>query len=53
MPEDPKLADELQRMEYEPLLPAEKVLIGTSLALGVVLLVVFVALTRLWPALHG
>lgn len=53
MAEDPKLADELQKMEYEPLIPAEKVLILSSLTLGLVLLVVFVALTRFWPALHS
>ncbi len=38
MPEDPKLADELKRMDYEPLLPVEKRLIAWSLALGVGLL---------------
>ncbi|HOB75022.1 MAG TPA: hypothetical protein PKG54_10890 [Phycisphaerae bacterium] len=53
MPEDPKLVDELQKMEYEPLNSAEKVLILTSLGLGLGLLVVFVILTRLWPALHS
>lgn len=34
MPEDPKLVDELQKMEYEPLNSAEKVLILTSLGAG-------------------
>lgn len=53
MPEDPKLADELQKMEYEPLNRAEKILISSSLGLGLALLVVFVILTRLWPALHS
>ncbi len=38
MPEEPKLADELKKMEYEPLLPVEKKLIGWSLGLGAVLL---------------
>jgi hypothetical protein len=34
----PKLADEIKKMEYEPLLPVEKTLIGWSIGLGVVLL---------------
>ncbi len=38
MPEQPKFSEELKKMEYEPLLPVEKKLIGWSLALGVVLL---------------
>jgi len=38
MTEETKIADEIKKMEYEPLLPAEKKLIGYSLALGVVLL---------------
>jgi hypothetical protein len=42
MPEEPKLADELKRMEYEELLPVEKKLIGYSLILGTVLLGVLV-----------
>ena len=31
-----KLIDELQKMEYEPLLPVEKKLIGWSIAIGLV-----------------
>lgn len=42
MPEAPKIADELKKMEYEPLLPVEKKLIGWSLSLGVILIVVLV-----------
>jgi len=38
MPEDPKLSDELRRMQQEPLLPVEKRLILWSLGLGVGLL---------------
>jgi len=38
MPEEPKIAEELKGMEYEPLLPVEKKLIGYSLILGVILL---------------
>jgi hypothetical protein len=30
-----KLIDELQKMEYEPLLPIEKKLIGWSIAIGI------------------
>lgn len=36
--EPPRLADEMERMEYEPLLPVEKKLIAWSIALGVALL---------------
>ncbi len=38
MPHEPKLADEIKRMNYEPLLPIEKRLITWSLALGLGLL---------------
>ena len=38
MPDEPKLSDELKKMEYEPLLPVEKKLIAGSLILGIVLL---------------
>jgi len=37
-PEDPKLADEIKQMPYEPLLPIEKRLIAWSLGLGFALL---------------
>jgi hypothetical protein len=36
--EQPRLADEMEKMEYEPLLPVEKKLIVWSIVLGVVLL---------------
>ena len=42
MPEEPKLADELKRMEYEPLLPVEKKLISYSLIIGAALLGILV-----------
>ena len=42
MAEQPKLAEELKKMEWEPLLPVEKKLIGYSLILGVVLLGILV-----------
>ena len=38
MDEETKLADELKKMEYEPLLPIEKKLIGWSVGLGFILL---------------
>ena len=34
----PRLAEEMEKMEYEPLLPVEKKLIVWSIGLGVVLL---------------
>jgi hypothetical protein len=37
--EQPRLADEMEKMEYEPLLPVEKKLILWSVVLGLVLLV--------------
>jgi hypothetical protein len=39
-PEKPRLAEEMEKMEYEPLLPVEKKLIIWSISLGVFLLVV-------------
>jgi len=36
--DQPRLADEMEQMEYEPLLPVEKKLIIWSITLGVVLL---------------
>lgn len=44
--EAPRLVEELRKMEYEPLLPVEKKLIGISIALGVVLLFVFVWISQ-------
>ena len=40
--EDPKLVDEMKSMQYEPLLPVEKKLIGWSIGLGIVLLVILI-----------
>jgi hypothetical protein len=40
MAEQPKLTEELKKMEYEPLLPIEKKLIGWSIGLGTGLLIV-------------
>jgi hypothetical protein len=38
MPDEPKLADELKKMECEPWLPVETKLIAGSLVLGLTLL---------------
>ena len=46
--EPPKLAEEMQKMAYEPLLPVEKKLIGWSLGLGIVLLIVLVVIARVF-----
>ena len=40
--EEPKLTEELQKMEYEPLLPIEKKLITWSIVLGVALIAILV-----------
>ena len=42
MEDETKIADEMKKMEYEPLLPIEKKLLVWSLSLGVVLLVLLV-----------
>jgi len=46
--EQPKIADEMQKMAYEPLLPVEKKLIGWSLGLGIALLIVLLVVARLF-----
>ena len=51
MPEQPKIADELQKMEYEPLLRVEKQLLIWSLGLGIALLGLLVWVSyRFFPA---
>lgn len=53
MSEEPKLVEELKKMEYEPLLPVEKKLIGYSLILGTVLLGILVWVSyTFFPAGH-
>lgn len=37
---EPKIAEEMRKMEYEPLLPAEKKLIAWSIGLGIGLLAI-------------
>ena len=48
MANEPKIIDELKKMEHEPLLPVEKKLIVGSLVLGVVLLGVLVWISRVF-----
>lgn len=40
--QEPKLAEEIKKMEYEPLLPIEKKLIVGSIMLGIVLIGILV-----------
>ena len=53
MADQPKLSEELKKMEYEPLLPVELSLIKWSIGIGVVSLVVlyFVSAT-FFPSGH-
>ncbi|HLB91970.1 MAG TPA: hypothetical protein VJK27_06500 [Terriglobales bacterium] len=46
---DPRLSEELERMktEYEPLLPIERKLIWYTFGSGVLLLAIFVLISRL------
>jgi hypothetical protein len=44
--QQPKFAEEMRKMAYEPLPPIEKKLIVWSLSLGIVLLVVLVLISR-------
>ena len=46
--DEPRLADELKKMEYEPLLPIEKKLVTWSLVLGFALLVILVFLSSVF-----
>jgi hypothetical protein len=49
--DDQKLADELKKMEYEPLLAIEKKLILWSVGLGVALILLLVWVSRVvFPA---
>lgn len=51
--DDVKIKDEIEKMEYEPLLPIEKKLIAWSLILGVALLVALVWVSyTFFPAGH-
>ncbi len=44
--EESAMVDEMKKMEYEPLLPIEKKLISYSIGLGIVLLFVFIWMSR-------
>ena len=44
--DDPKLSDELRKMEHEPILPIERKLVAWSIGTGVVLLAVLVLVSR-------
>ncbi|HTQ74263.1 MAG TPA: hypothetical protein VMI74_08240 [Burkholderiales bacterium] len=44
--EQPRIGEEIRKMEYEPLLPVEKRLIGWSLGIGIVLMLVLVFATK-------
>ncbi len=53
MAAQPKLADEIKKMEYEPILPAEKQLVLWSLGLGTGLLFLLYWLSQvLFPGGH-
>jgi uncharacterized membrane protein YvbJ len=47
MDEKPKISEEINKIEYEPLLPIEKKLITWSIITGVVLIVVLYLISRL------
>ncbi len=56
MAEEPKLVEELKKMEaeYEDLLPVEKKLIVWSISLGIIFLFVLVWVSyTFFPASHG
>jgi hypothetical protein len=46
--QQPKIAEEMRKMHAEPLLPIEKKLISWSLGLGIILLVILVAISRMF-----
>jgi hypothetical protein len=48
MAQQPKIVDELKKMEYEPLLPVEIKLVVGSLVLGVVLLGLLLWVSRVF-----
>lgn len=51
--EKSKIADEMKKMEYEPILPAEITLVKWSICLGVGLLIMFYLLSQwLFPGGH-
>ena len=52
MDEETKLADELKKMQYEPLLPIEKKLIGWSIGLGIILLGILIWISSTFLPAH-
>ena len=52
MDEETKLADELKKMQYEPLLPIEKKLIGWSIGLGIILLGILIWISSTFFPAH-
>lgn len=46
MNEENGLAEELKKMEYEPLLPVEKKLIIWSISLGIILLAILIVVSQ-------
>jgi hypothetical protein len=44
------VGEELRKAQVEPLLPVEKKLIGSSLGIGLVLLILLAIVNRLFPA---
>jgi len=53
MKQESKIAQEIEKMPYEPLLPIEKKLIGWSLAVGVVLMVILIIVSRTFFPIGG
>ncbi len=53
MKQEPKIAQEIEKMPYEPLLPIEKKLIAWSLAAGVVLMVILIIASRIFFPVGG
>ncbi|MBF0472904.1 MAG: hypothetical protein HQK91_04625 [Nitrospirae bacterium] len=53
MAEEPKIAEELHKMQYQPLMPVEKSLIKWSLSIGVISLIFFYWLSvTFFPGAH-
>lgn len=51
---DPSFSEELSKMEWEPLMPIEKKLIGWSLGLGTALLFILYYVSNIFfPGAHG
>ncbi len=53
MADQPKLSDELKKMEYEPLLPVELTLIRWSIGIGVASLIILYFVSQMFfPSGH-